>query len=340
MSALYNMLIYKPPYPTQQFTGRTIIVTGSNIGIGKEAARHFARLNAAKVILAVRNVPAGEAAAAEIEESTSRSGVTEVWKLDLAEYASVKAFAERAKSELERVDVLVLNAAIATGKYATPEGLETMITVNAVGNTMLLVAMLGKMRETARKLKRDEERPHIVVVGSGIHHWLDMPPAKFADGEILTTLSKPDGFPNEKMKVAANYINSKMLQAMIVRELAGKINPDEVILNHNCPGLVQSGLRRELKGVMPWILDRAARTAEVGSRTLLMGATVGNESHGQALSDAKIQEGYVGKRDTGYSKFVLSKDGEVMQKRAWKEIKAILEKQGIDVEGAFAPPKL
>jgi retinol dehydrogenase-12 len=35
------------PYPTQNFTGKTVIVTGSNTGLGKEAARHIARLGAA-----------------------------------------------------------------------------------------------------------------------------------------------------------------------------------------------------------------------------------------------------------------------------------------------------
>jgi NAD(P)-dependent dehydrogenase (short-subunit alcohol dehydrogenase family) len=337
MSGLYHMLIYKPPVPTKQFTNRTIIVTGSNIGIGKEAVRHFVRLNAAKVILAVRNVPAGEEAAADIEASTSRSGITEVWKLDLASYASVKAFIERAKRDLERVDVLVLNAAVATSKFGRYEGLETMVTVNAVGNAMLLVGMLPRMRETARKLGKEEERPHIVLVGSGIHHWLDLKPSEYKDGEILTRLSREEGWPRETMRISENYIYSKELQALLVREWAGMIDPEEVVLNHNCPGLVQSGLRRELKGPLAWALDRAARTTEVGSRTLMMGATIGKESHGQALSNAKIQEGYVGVRDTGYSKFVLSAEGKVMQKRVWKEVKAILEKEGIDVDGAFAP---
>ena len=49
----------------QSFTGQTVIVTGSNVGLGKGAARHFARLDAEKVILAVRNE-----AKQDIERST------------------------------------------------------------------------------------------------------------------------------------------------------------------------------------------------------------------------------------------------------------------------------
>jgi NAD(P)-dependent dehydrogenase (short-subunit alcohol dehydrogenase family) len=336
MGALYSLLIYKPAYPTQSFAGRTIIVTGSNGGIGLEAARHFVRLGAAKVILAVRNLPGGKEAAADIVRTTKRSDVVEVWKLDLARYTSVKDFADRAQRELPRLDVLALNASMATGIYETAEGLETTITVNTVSNFLLLVAMLPLMRKTATSMTAGEERPHIAVVGSGIHHWLDLPSEKFADGEILRTLSKRDGFPNAINAVPANYINSKLLQALLVREIAPLIDPDEVILNHDCPGLVRSKLRRELVGIVPWLLDLIARTPEVGARSVLMGAVVGKESHGKALSDAKIQEGFSGQADHGYSKWVLSKEGEVMGRRVWKEVKEIIEAQGVDVEAALS----
>src|SRR6187402_3573880 len=92
----------KLPYPTKPFTNQTIIITGSNIGMGLEAARHFVRLSASKVILAVRSHSKGLAAKASIEASTKRLDIIEVWELDLAKYASVKAFAARAQG-LERL---------------------------------------------------------------------------------------------------------------------------------------------------------------------------------------------------------------------------------------------
>lgn len=61
------------PEPKSDFTGKTVIVTGGNSGLGREAARYFARLGAAKVILACRDTAKGEVARADIEVSTRSS---------------------------------------------------------------------------------------------------------------------------------------------------------------------------------------------------------------------------------------------------------------------------
>lgn len=84
-------------------------MTGSNVGLGLEAARHFVRLGAEKVILAVRSIEKGEDAKKNIEQSEKSSGVVEVWQLDLSSYESVKQFAKRADG-LKRIDAVVENA--------------------------------------------------------------------------------------------------------------------------------------------------------------------------------------------------------------------------------------
>jgi NAD(P)-dependent dehydrogenase (short-subunit alcohol dehydrogenase family) len=81
-------------------------------------------MNAEKVILACRSVAKGEAAVKDIEQSTKRKGVLEVWQLDLSIYENVKQFAERAKS-LKRLDSAVLNAGISTTHYKLVEGNES-----------------------------------------------------------------------------------------------------------------------------------------------------------------------------------------------------------------------
>lgn len=59
-------------------SGKTYIVTGSNSGLGLETARHLVGFSAARVVLAVRNLTAGENAKKEIEKSTGRKGVVQV----------------------------------------------------------------------------------------------------------------------------------------------------------------------------------------------------------------------------------------------------------------------
>ena len=120
----YKQFFVTPPMPSTDCTGKTIIVTGANVGLGLEAARHYVRLNAEKVILACRSMEKGEAAKQDIEATTKRNGVVEVWSLDLSSYDSVKAFAERAKS-LKRLDSIVENAGISTMKYSSVGGNES-----------------------------------------------------------------------------------------------------------------------------------------------------------------------------------------------------------------------
>ena len=164
---LYSQMIFHPPYPTKKYTGETIIVTGSNVGLGLEAARHFVRLDAKKVILAVRNLDKGEGAKKSIEESEKRAGVVEVWHLDLASYGSVKDFAKRAKS-LERLDVLVENAGIVTFNWSTMEDNESMITTNVISPILHAILMLPKLRETAVKFNTV---PRLTFTTSFVH-WL------------------------------------------------------------------------------------------------------------------------------------------------------------------------
>jgi len=147
-------LCFTPPIPTHKFTGQTIIVTGSNTGMGLEAARHFVRLDASKVVLAVRSLSKGDAAKSSIESTTGRTGIVDVWELDLASFASVRAFADRVMT-LERLDVVVANAGVYLFDFTLAEGNETTITVNVISTMMMALMILPKLRETAVKFDKD-----------------------------------------------------------------------------------------------------------------------------------------------------------------------------------------
>jgi retinol dehydrogenase-12 len=172
--SLHSQLFLKLPVPTKTYEGQTIIVTGSNVGMGLEAARHFVRLNAEKVILAVRTIAKGEAAKASIEASTGRLNVVQVWELDLTSYASVLAFGKRAQS-LERLDVVIENAGVFLFEFGLSEGNETTVTVNVISTLLVAMLLLPKMRET-RALKSTE--PVLSFVGSFTHEDTPFPERK------------------------------------------------------------------------------------------------------------------------------------------------------------------
>jgi len=166
LQILYSQLFVTPTYPTHDFSGQTVIVTGSNVGLGLEAARHFARLNCAKLILAVRTISKGEKAKESILSSTKcTSDCIEVWPLDLSSSASVKAFAKRAE-DLERLDIMVENAGLSAAGWELMEGNEATLQVNVINTFLLALLMLPMLRKTAEKFGTT---PHLEVVTSEAH---------------------------------------------------------------------------------------------------------------------------------------------------------------------------
>lgn len=182
-SDIHTQLFFKPPYPTTDFSGKTIIVTGANIGLGKEAVKHFVRLGAKKVICAVRSISKGEAAKAEIEAETKITDVIDVYELDLSKYLSVKNFAANV-AKLPRIDIAVLNAGVATETYEVTEDNENTITVNVVSTTLLMLLLLPILRSSATKWGIE---PVMTIVGSGVHAFTRFPERKTANS--LETLN-------------------------------------------------------------------------------------------------------------------------------------------------------
>ncbi|KZF24224.1 NAD(P)-binding protein [Xylona heveae TC161] len=306
----YTQLFSTPPYPEYDFSGQTVIVTGSNTGLGKEAARHIVRLGAEKVILAVRSVERGEDARKSIEETTHRHGVIEVWELDLGNYASVKAFAKRAEG-LKRLDVLLENAGIATYNFSMLEGNERTITINVVSTFLLALLMLPKLRETAAKFGTV---PRLAVVSSGIHYQAQF---KERTAPILF-----DALNDEKTSnMPDRYPLSKLLEVFAGRELAERMDKSgkpSVVFNLTDPGLCQSELTREGALSVEVLKFFLARTTEAGSRTLVYAASpnAGKETHGEFLDTCKV---------VCPSKLVTSEEGAEIQKRFWKELSEKLE---------------
>jgi NAD(P)-dependent dehydrogenase (short-subunit alcohol dehydrogenase family) len=128
--------------------GRTVVITGANSGIGLVAARALGRAGA-RVVLAVRDTAKGEQAAATID------GDSEVRRLDLADLASIRAFADGWEGDL---DVLINNAGVmATPERRTADGFELQIGTNHLGHFALTNLLLPRITD------------RVVTVSSGAH---------------------------------------------------------------------------------------------------------------------------------------------------------------------------
>ena len=91
-------------------SGQTVLITGANSGIGFQSARLYAK-HKARVIVGVRNVEKGEAAAQRIREEFESAEV-KVMKVDLESFEAIKAFVEELEKTESRVDIAVLNAGV------------------------------------------------------------------------------------------------------------------------------------------------------------------------------------------------------------------------------------
>lgn len=336
---LHSQFFVTPPYPTKSWKGKVVIVTGANRGLGLEAARHFVRLGASRVVLAVRDLSSGAEAKHDIEQSTThggrgggddKKGVVDVWHLELSSAASVEAFARRATNSLDRLDALVENAAVATPTFGlTAAGRETTVAVNVVGTFHLALLLLPKLRATLRD-HADAGPPHVVVVGTDLIFYTSFPErrstAAGTAGGIFERLN--DG---AAARMLARYGVSKLMAAMCVREMVSRASghggddgdgdgdgeADSVVVNYVNPGLCRSDILRE--ATWPGYLLRLvfwARPAEVGARTLVLAADAGPRSKGRYLSDGEVQD---------VPPFLENEEGAEAQARVWEELVEILE---------------
>jgi NAD(P)-dependent dehydrogenase (short-subunit alcohol dehydrogenase family) len=120
-------------------TGRTVIVTGANSGLGLETSRALAAAGA-RVIMTARDPERGRRAVAEVD------GRAELAQLDLSDLASVRDFAT---SWSDRVDVLINNAGVMAlpDREVTVDGFERQFGTNHLGPFALTNLLLPKITD-------------------------------------------------------------------------------------------------------------------------------------------------------------------------------------------------
>ncbi|XP_065606317.1 retinol dehydrogenase 12-like [Cyrtonyx montezumae] len=205
-------------------TGKTVIVTGANSGIGKHVAMDLARRNA-RTILACRSRQRGLAAVQEIRAATGNPKVL-LRLLDTSSLASVRAFAADVLREEQRLDVLVNNAGLTGLPFAiTPDGLERTFATNYLGPFLLTNLLLDLMKASA---------PARVVTVSSFRH-----SAGTADTRYLTGQARPSGFD-------PIYNSTKLMNVLFSTELARRLQGTGVTANSVNPGVVSTGIMRNL----------------------------------------------------------------------------------------------
>src|SRR5260370_40864250 len=183
--------------------GRVAVITGANTGVGAATATQLAR-HGAHVVLAVRNLDKGNAAAASIRSTTPGAEVT-IQHLDLASLDSVYAPAAALDTTRGRIDLLINNAGVMAGarpRATTDDGFEMHFGTNHLGHFALTGLLLGHVLAAPNS--------RVVTVSSAAHRLQSR--SHFEDLQSLRTY-----------RTTTAYRQTKLANLMFVYELPRRI---------------------------------------------------------------------------------------------------------------------
>jgi NAD(P)-dependent dehydrogenase (short-subunit alcohol dehydrogenase family) len=224
--------------------GRTFVVTGANSGIGLEASRALAAAGA-RVVVACRDTAKGEHAVAELD------GDFDVRRLDLADLASVRSFAEGLDRD---IDVLINNAGVmAVPRSKTTDGFEMQLGTNHLGHFALTGLLLGRVRD------------RVVTISSGAHR--------------IGRVNFDDLQSERRYQRWTAYGQSKLANLLFMMELQRRLDAAGSSLRSVAahPGYAATGLQSHTQSVQDQIMSVAnlvlAQSAAMGALPTLYAAT-------------------------------------------------------------------
>jgi NAD(P)-dependent dehydrogenase (short-subunit alcohol dehydrogenase family) len=243
-------------------SGRTVVMTGANSGLGFEGTKLFAR-QGAHVVMACRSLDRADAAREEIESALEEPSLS-VLELDLASLESVRSFVERFERAHDTLDVLCNNAGVmAIPRTETDDGFETQFGVNHLGHFALTGLLLDRLEASAGESR-------VVTQSSGLHENGEI---AFDDLHGETAYDKWDA-----------YAQSKLANVLFAYELDRRLRAAEsTVTSVGChPGYADTGLQRrgpEMSGsrlrllVMKVANRLVAQSARQGALPMLYAAT-------------------------------------------------------------------
>jgi NAD(P)-dependent dehydrogenase (short-subunit alcohol dehydrogenase family) len=273
-------------------SGKVIIITGANSGIGYETARAMAKKRAV-VVMGCRNREKAEAAANEIRMETRKAKV-KIMGLDLADLASVRRFAESFNGKYRSLDLLINNAGVMVPPYTkTKEGYELQFGVNHLGHFALTGLLLDRLLKTPKA--------RIINVSSGAH--------RMGSGTIdFDNLNAEKGY-----RATEAYSQSKLANLLFTLELNRRfeeINSD-VIAAASHPGWTVTGLQKGFSQVISRIVGQRPN---MGALPTLMAAIHPEVERNEYYGPTGFMEmrGFPGKCETSQA----AKDVD-LAKRLW-----------------------
>lgn len=211
-------------------SGRTVVVTGANTGIGYHTAAELA-FRGAHVVLAVRNLEKGNTALARIIAVKPDADIT-LQELDLGSLASIRRAAQALRASYPRIDLLINNAGVMwTPKQVTEDGFELQFGTNHLGHFALTGLLLDHLLPV---------RGSRVVTVSSLGHRLRAA-IHFDDLQWERSYSRVGAYGQSKL---ANLLFTYELQ----RRLADAAAPTLAVAAH--PGGSNTDLSRNLPGIV------------------------------------------------------------------------------------------
>ncbi|OBJ14742.1 short-chain dehydrogenase [Mycobacterium sp. 1245499.0] len=215
-------------------SGRVVVVTGANTGIGYETAAVLA-YRGAHVVLAVRNLEKGNAALSRIVAAGGQGrGKVDVTlqQLDLTSLDAIRSAADALRAAYPRIDLLINNAGVMwTPKQVTQDGFELQFGTNHLGH----FALTGLLLENLLGV-RDSR----VVTVSSLGH------------RLRAAIHFDDLQWEHRYDRIAAYGQSKLANLLFTYELQRRLaaNPDaKTIAVAAHPGGSNTELARNLPGV-------------------------------------------------------------------------------------------
>ncbi|KAF3490723.1 short-chain dehydrogenase/reductase [Arthroderma uncinatum] len=222
---------FRPERDVIDQSGKVILITGGNIGLGRETVRELAKHRPARIYLAARNGQTAQKAIAAIKSELTQPVDIRHIPLDLSSFTSVREAARLFTAECDRLDTLILNAGVmGQDPYSTEDGYEIQFGTNYMGHFLLTSLLIPTLRETASKPGSDVRILSVSSIG-----WQMAPSSPSA---LLWLMTSTDELL--KCNRWTRYGISKAANILLASELARRY-PDIMSVSVH-PGIILTAL--------------------------------------------------------------------------------------------------